>query len=156
MQDAEYTELEEEKIKMLEIFKEVDELVILAIKIERDAIITEIKKELAEVMLWHKKTFKDVTVGGQLLKLEEEYKELAEAVENENGDETFKELADVFIVCAGLVRLGSIIGKVNIEAILDKMDIEELYNTLEAIRAKMEINRARKWDKLKDGRFKHK
>lgn len=141
---------------MLEIFKEVDELVELAREIERDAIITEIKKELAEVMLWHKKTFKDATVGGQLLKLEEEYKELAEAVENENGDETFKEIADVLIVCAGLVRLGSMIGKVNTEATLDKMDIKELYNTLEAIRAKMEVNRARKWDKLKDGRFKHK
>lgn len=36
------------------------------------------------------------------------------------------------------------------------MEIKELYNTLEAIRAKMEVNRARKWDKLKDGRFKHK
>ena len=141
---------------MFDVMKEVDTLVELAREIEGKAIIEEIKKELAKVIIWHKKTFKDATVGGQLLKLEEEYKELEEAVENENDDETFKEIADVLIVCAGLVRLGSIIGKVNIEATLDKMDIKELYNTLEAIRAKMEVNRARKWDKLKDGRFKHK
>ena len=141
---------------MFDVMKEVDTLVELAREIEGKAIIEEIKKELAKVMIWHKKTFKDATVGGQLLKLEEEYKELEEAVENENDDEIFKEIADVLIVCAGLVRLGSIIGKVNIEATLDKMDIKELYNTLEALREKMKINRARKWDKLKDGRFKHK
>ena len=141
---------------MFDVMKEVDTLVELAREIEGKAIIEEIKKELAKVIIWHKKTFKDATVGGQLLKLEEEYKELEEAVENENDDEIFKEIADVLIVCAGLVRLGSIIGKVNIEATLDKMDIKELYNTLEALREKMKINRARKWDKLKDGRFKHK
>ena len=61
---------------MLEIFKEVDELVLLARKIERDAIIAEIKKELAEVMLWHKKTFKDATVGGSCLNSKRSIKSL--------------------------------------------------------------------------------
>lgn len=141
---------------MFDVMKEVDTLVELAREIEGKAIIKEIKKELAKVIIWHKKTFKDATIGGQLLKLEEEYKELAEAVKNENAEETFKEIADVLIVSAGLVRFDSFVGKINIETTLDTMDIKELYNTLEALREKMKINRARKWDKLKDGRFKHK
>lgn len=125
-------------------------------KIENEKIQSEIEKELKSVTKWHKKTFADATIGGQLLKLEEEYKELVEAINKDDEKATYKELADVLIVCAGLVRLDSVLGNILIAHTLDKMSNDELRETLKGIRKKMKINRARKWEKLKDGRFKHK
>lgn len=135
---------------------ELECLAKIADDVEREVVTEEIKRELAGVAKWHKKTFKDATMGGQLLKLEEEYKELVEAIDKGNNKEIYQEMADVLIVSAGLIRLNSLIGSFHIEINLEKMDIKELINTLKAIREKMKINRARKWDKLKDGRFKHK
>lgn len=127
------------------------------ITIAEEAVADEIRKELEGVKKWHVKTFKDADLSGQLLKLEEEMKEVKEAREKRKGiKEIYKETADVLIVIAGLKRFNSMIGGTLLNFLLDKMSLNELVEILEALRQKMKINRARKWDKLKDGRFKHK
>lgn len=122
-------------------------------KIENEKIQKELEEELKKVTQWHKKTFPNADKAGQLLKLEEELKE---AKQSQTEKEAYKELADVFIVLAGLDRFKSFIGGTLYGLLCDEINSQEKKALLKAIREKMKINRARKWDKLKDGRFKHK
>lgn len=126
-------------IKMLKIIKE-------------ERVDNAFREEIKKIKKWHIKTFPDADKTGQLLKLDEELKECKESL----NKETFKELADVFIVLAGLERYHSYIGGTLFSLLFDKLDLAAKIVLLNEMREKMKINRARKWDKLKDGRFKHK
>ena len=111
----------------------------------------------AEISAWHAKTFPGTTFAGQLLKLEEE---LEESYQAKTREESLKELADVFIVCAGLTRWNSRIAQIIlIEFILKNQFGFSGEEILQAIKAKMEINRKRTeagvWKQLPDGRVKH-
>lgn len=102
----------------------------------------------AQIAAWHEKTFPDATEESQLLKLDEEFAEYADG-------EFIEELADVFIVAASLSeRWGNMLGTFTMKAVVKHCgkDAGMLYN---AIQKKIEINAARKWKKLPDGRYKH-
>lgn len=108
--------------------------------------------QLLDVEEWNKRTFRDATMGGQLEKLEEEMKEFQEAP---NKEEATKELADVFIVLGGLIRWNSRIGVFFENFYFDNLKTKSLEALSEAIDAKMEINRKRKWHKTGNGKFHH-
>ena len=62
------------------------------------------------------------------------------------------ELADCFIVASALAfRFGSVFGFVMLNGIIEK-NADELYD---AIKAKMEINRKRTWNKQQNGSYHH-
>lgn len=111
----------------------------------------------AEIKIWHAETFPGTTFSGQLLKLEEE---LEESYQAKTREEALKELADVFIVCAGLTRWNSHIAQIIlIEFILKNQFGFSGEEIIQAIKAKMEINHKRTeagvWKQLPDGRVKH-
>lgn len=111
----------------------------------------------AEIKIWHAETFPGTTFSGQLLKLEEELEEFRQAT---TRAESLKELADVFIVCAGLTRWNSHIAQIIlIEFILKNQFGFSGEEIIQAIKAKMEINYKRTeagvWKQLPDGRVKH-
>lgn len=111
----------------------------------------------AEIKTWHAETFPGTNFSGQLLKLEEELEEFNQA---ETREESLKELADVFIVCAGLSRWNSHIAQIIlIECILKNQFGFSGEEIIQAIKDKMEINHKRTeagvWKQLPDGRVKH-
>lgn len=112
-----------------------------------------INEELKKVKKWNEKTFPDATMAGQLMKLEEELKELKEA--GMDKKEFYKELADVFIVLGGLSRWDSLIGNIITHLYLDNASSNIRRKILKAIRRKMDINRKRTWTKSGDGKFQH-
>lgn len=102
----------------------------------------------AQIAAWHEQTFPDATEESQILKLNEEFGEYADG-------EFLEELADVFIVAASLSeRWGNMTGTFTMKAVVRhaESDKDALYK---AICRKMEINAARVWKKLPDGRYKH-
>lgn len=111
----------------------------------------------AEIARWNKETFPDATVDGQVLKLSEEFDELRDAIEN--ADVLTSEKADCFIVAAALKeRFNNALGRFVLDYIIEEMtdQSEKMADEyFEAIEKKMEINRARVWNKMPDGRFKH-
>lgn len=111
----------------------------------------------AEITRWNKETFLDATESGQVLKLSEEFEELRDAIEN--ADFLTEEKADCFIVAAALKeRFDNELGRFVLYYLIDEMtDQSEAIAAeyFEAIEKKMEINRARIWNKMPDGRFKH-
>ena len=117
---------------------------------------TMFENEMNDIERWNRATFKNATKSGQLMKLEEEMLEAAEAV----GGETkhfLEEQADVWIVLAGLRRFNSAIGHA-LEISLKKNALiapETKIAMLAAILRKMDINKARKWDKPVNGLYKH-
>lgn len=123
-------------------------------KLSKALILENIDNRLNSIKIWHEKTFPDVTLAGQLAKLEEE---ICESLKVGKKDKAalFEEIADILIVCAGLRRFDSKIG-ISIEnnylnnATLDILSVIDL-----AIIQKMNKNRKRKWEKTEDGRFHH-
>lgn len=109
-------------------------------------------QELDSIKEWNEETFPDATLSGQLAKLEEEFKELAEAKGEENK---MKEFADVFIVLGGLRRWESRIGNCIVNTMVENMPISILLELLPSIKTKMDINRKRVWKKSGDGKFHH-
>ena len=111
----------------------------------------------AEIARWNKETFPDATESGQVLKLSEEFEELRDAIEN--ADFLTSEKADCFIVAAALKeRFNNALGRFVLDYLIEEMtDQSEAIAAeyFEAIEKKMEINRARVWNKMPDGRFKH-
>ena len=111
----------------------------------------------AEIARWNKETFPDATVDGQVLKLSEEFDELRDAIEA--GNSLTSEKADCFIVAAALKeRFNNALGRFVLDYLIEEMtDQSEKIDAeyFEAIEKKMEINRARVWNKMPDGRFKH-
>lgn len=117
---------------------------------------TMFENEMKDIEDWNRVTFKNATKAGQLMKLEEEMLEAAEAC---GGDTKHfvEEQADVWIVLAGLRRFKSLIGRV-LEISLKKNSMSEPETKiamLGAILRKMDINKARKWDKPVNGLYKH-
>lgn len=126
--------------KNTEIEKEIKEIVLRAFHFE-----------LEEIKEWNEETFPDATLSGQLAKLEEEFKELSEAKE----EDKMKEFADVFIVLGGLRRWESKIGNCIVNTMIENMPISILLELLPSIKTKMDINRKRVWKKSGDGKFHH-
>lgn len=111
----------------------------------------------AEIARWNKETFPDATASGQVLKLSEEFDEMRDAIEA--GDFLMSEKADCFIVAAALKeRFNNALGRFVLDYLIEEMtdqSEEVAAEYFEAIEKKMEINRARVWNKMPDGRFKH-
>lgn len=124
-----------------------------ALEIERmseqalfDSIIEDVKE-------WHEKTFPDAKFQEQLIKLEEEMKEMAEAVTTWEKE---KEFADVMIVCAGLKRWDCHIADYFIRQARSYCGGCALSLINKKIIEKMEKNRNRVWERMPDGTFHHK
>ena len=118
----------------------------------KEILLEVLARELEGVKKWHKKTFPGATLAGQLVKLEEEANEL---LKTKTREEEKQELADVFIVCAGLDRWNSKIGNYIVNKHLDAMPVEILFELILAINDKMKKNRKRIWKKSADGCFHH-
>lgn len=110
-----------------------------------------------DIMNWQAKTFPRSTVEGQIEKFCEEFAEVSEAYAN-NAPATViaGELADMFIVACGILRLNAVAGAkafsdlLNVQCALE-VSVRRLNN---AINRKMGINAARKW-RYRDGQYKH-
>lgn len=118
----------------------------------KNILLLALYQELDSIKEWNEETFPDATLAGQLAKLEEEFKELAEAKEMEEKE---KELADIFIVLGGLRRWDSKIGNCIVNTMVEKMPLSILLELLPSIKTKMDINRKRVWKKSGDGKFHH-
>lgn len=108
------------------------------------------------IMAWQKKTFPKATTLGQIAKFKEEYAEFCEADKKGQTRKAIEELADMFIVACGLLRLSSIVG---LKAMNDYTwllsEVAPTPNRLQsAINRKMEANVARTW-RFKDGKYHH-
>lgn len=115
-----------------------------------------IKEQLAELVHeireWNEQTFPDATLEGQLMKLEEEFKEVHEARQFWKKEQEF---ADVFIVASGLTRWGSVLAYTLLNDWLTFQE-KDLKRILKNVRKKMDKNRKRTWEKSGDGRYHHK
>ena len=123
-------------------------------KLSKALILENIDNRLNSIKRWHEKTFPDVTLVGQLAKLEEE---ICESLKVGKKDKAalFEEIADVLIVCAGLRRFDSKIG-ISIENNYLNNATPDILSVIDlAIIQKMNKNRKRKWEKTEDGRFHH-
>ena len=117
----------------------------------KDIYVDKLDKEVDRARVWFKKTFKDIKMSGQLLKLEEELREIRRAPKTKEK----KELADVLIVIGGLRNFNSVLGATLFNLIVDRMTFDEVAEIIELVNDKMIINRSRKWYKTKDGRYRH-
>lgn len=107
-----------------------------------------------EIVEWSMQAFPDLTVEKQRQKLSEELREWKQAKDRE---EKIKELADVYIVSRILAnRFDCEIGKFFTKKIQDEAYILDANNFSDAVEAKMEKNKARKWEKIADGTYHHK
>lgn len=118
----------------------------------KEIVLSALHLELEEIKEWNEETFPDATLSGQLAKLEEEFKELQEAKEEESK---MKEFADVFIVLGGLRRWESHVGRHLENKFAEDMPFALLGCLLGEIQKKMKINRKRVWKKSGDGKFHH-
>lgn len=104
----------------------------------------------------HEEIFKDVTLEAQLDKFVDEQKEFKQA---KNCLEEAREMADMFIVAAGIARFAPVFVKeVMLPMLVDKIKKSEAYNKemiAELALEKSLINKNRKWDK-KGGKYQHK
>ena len=104
-----------------------------------------------KIVEWHTKTFPDATLDSQLLKLDEELKEVVDAQRNGEKEKSYDELADVYIVSVVLAkRFDSITGKYFL-GLLEEHPAQE---SLKRVEKKMKINAKRKWIK-KNGVYRH-
>lgn len=110
-----------------------------------------------DIMNWQAKTFPRSTVEGQIEKFREEFAELVSASTNgASATAVAGELADMFIVACGILRLDAAAGAkafsdlIRIQVAMEVTD-RRLNN---AINRKMGINVTRKW-RYRDGQYKH-
>lgn len=105
-------------------------------------------KTIAE---WHKRTFPEATLESQLLKLDEELKEVVAAKRAREFEHFYNELADVYIVACSLkIRFNSTIGSY----FLGLIEENPAPNMQERIDKKMDENLKRKWE-FKNGVYRH-
>ena len=107
------------------------------------------------IMQWHRETFPNATLEGQLQKFDNEVKEFWEC--ELLSEDAATELADCFIVACGIARFN------NVEAIkafsfvvgylLNDKELTQMFNI--AIDKKMAINRKREWN-FTNGQDQHK
>lgn len=124
-----------------------------ALEIERMSEQTLFDSIIEDVKEWHEKTFPDAKFSEQLIKLEEEMKEMTEAVTTWEKE---KEFADVMIVCAGLKRWNCHIADYFIRQARSYCGGCALSLINKKIIEKMEKNRKRVWERMQDGTFHHK
>lgn len=113
-------------------------------------LITIFNERLENIKKWHARTFPKATLATQILKLEEELKEAKTAPEKKFA----QEVADIFIVCAGLKRWSSLIAEFFIDKFLTQASTETILLMLEEIEKKMKINKKRRWNE-KNGYYRH-
>lgn len=102
---------------------------------------------IASIMLWHEQTFPDATLEGQEQKWDDERLEW-ENTSSGTPDELL-ELADMVIVCCGIMRFDYAEGFNYLASTLGRIQVmptngKDLW---EAVERKMAINRNRKWGK---------
>lgn len=124
-----------------------------SLELERISEQCEFDKIIDETMYWHAETFPDAKFQEQLIKLEEEMKEMAEA---KSVWEKEKEFADVMIVCAGLKRWDCQIANYFIRQARGYCAGNALSIINKRIIEKMKKNRKRVWERMPDGTFHHK
>jgi NTP pyrophosphatase (non-canonical NTP hydrolase) len=105
-----------------------------------------------KIVAWHKKTFPDCTFESQLAKLDEELKEVSDAQKKGNYEQSFDELADVYIVATVLKeRFNSTIATY----FLEMEDAWQTPSLFERVDRKMDTNQKRTWCKV-NGVYRHK
>nr|DAH24273.1 MAG TPA: Protein of unknown function (DUF550) [Caudoviricetes sp.] len=110
------------------------------------------KESILSIAQWHKETFPDTDLKGQIEKWYEEKNEW-----EKSGCCDIKELADMFVVACGLIRFNSPEAMFCFARIGDEL-FSSVFNTQDleyAIDAKMERNRARAWKKQNNGTYHH-
>lgn len=108
------------------------------------------KETFDTIMEWHKETFPDATLEGQLSKFEDE---LQEFMVNQN----LEEYADLTVVACGIMRFDFQKGFEALYTAFLYAGVEEWTTAemWEAVEKKMDKNRKRQWKKL-DGKYQHK
>lgn len=110
------------------------------------------KETIKSIIEWHEQTFGDAeTLEGQIEKFCEEKEEWLDS-----DREDVSELADLFIVAAGIGRFDAIQSAFCLQETMTQLDLSTYrYRELEqAIDKKMRKNRARKWA-AQNGSFQH-
>jgi phosphoribosyl-ATP pyrophosphohydrolase len=112
------------------------------------------KKDIdTEIVEWSMQAFPDLTMEKQLVKLSHEIDEVCQAKREGKDEDVIYELADVYIVSRILAdRFDNAIGKHFIGLLTD----HPTQKAIEAVKAKMKKNKARKWEKIADGTYHHK
>ena len=104
----------------------------------------------------HTETFKDITLEAQLDKFIDEQDEYEDA---DNCLDEAREMADMFIVAAGIARFAPrFVEKFVVPVLIDKIEDNEEFTKGIITRLALEkslINKERKWDK-KGGKYQHK
>ena len=112
------------------------------------------KETIDTIRKWHKETFPDATLEGQMNKYAEETNEFM----NADSDKDLLELADMVIVCAGIMRFNKKLGSIFLQNTyviswdIGEYDMTELW---EAVESKMKKNRKRVWNKTGNGTYHH-
>lgn len=111
------------------------------------------KETIETIIQWHRETFPDATLEGQLEKFEDERVEYGES-------ESLEELADLFIVACGIARFDYVVALRAfwfVEKVLDIWTEASVsrYALQEAVEQKMQINRKREWV-IGKGNYQHK
>ena len=112
------------------------------------------KETIDTIIQWHKQTFKDATLEGQINKYAEETNEFM----NTDRYEDLLELADMVIVCAGIMRFNKKLGSIFLQNTyviswdIGEYDMTELWD---AVEKKMEKNHNRIWQKQDNGSYHH-
>lgn len=106
------------------------------------------KETIASIILWHQQTFPDATLEGQIEKWDDERLEW-EDTSSGTPDELL-ELADMVIVCCGIMRFDYAEGFNYLASTLGRIQVmptngKDLWG---AVERKMAINRNRKWNKI--------
>lgn len=111
------------------------------------------KETIKSIIEWHEQTFPDATLEGQTDKYNNEYNEYYMAKTKES---ILEELADMFIVTIGILRLDFREGLFFMnDALRTFYDSTYTWGQLEeTINKKMQINRKRKWNKI-GNKFQH-
>lgn len=113
------------------------------------------KETIDTITQWHKETFQETGMPGQLIKFAEEMNEFDVALNS--GQDALSELADMIIVAAGIGRFDELLASAFVqftymEASDVGFDMTELW---EAVQKKMEKNRKRVWNKTGNGTYHH-
>lgn len=104
------------------------------------------------IIAWHKETFPDATLEGQLKKYDEEKEEFVKSDWND-----LSELADMFIVACGVARFDMCWGIHTLNNVSFWRDVScfDTCKLCEAIEKKMKKNRKRIWNKTAEGTYHH-
>ena len=108
------------------------------------------EENIGTIIEWHKKTFPNATLDGQLAKFCEERDEYEEA----DRSHKLEELADMFIVACGIARFDMWQGSSALADVRFLFTHHDKRNVLKAIDKKMAINRKRSWSSH-NGYYRH-